>query len=399
MRTEKPTGVSCPACGSGALAGFLDWPSVPVHSCLLMEDGQEARDFPRGDLYLMFCDGCGLVFNATFDVAQNQYSGQYEETQAFSSRFRDFARGLAKDWVDRYALHGKRVVEIGCGKGEFLVHMVEQGAGEGVGIDPGIHTERIDTSHADRLTWVPGFFPDDWPDLDADAVVCRHTLEHIGPVGDFMRQVRAAIGSRTDTVVLFELPDVLRVLREGAFWDIYYEHCAYFSAGSLARLFRATGFDVLDVSMAYDDQYILIEARPSAVPAAGQPQALEEDMATLRGSVAPFSAVYDGVVTRWRHMVGEVGAQRGRTVIWGSGSKGVAFLAALGDRAEYVDAAVDINPYKHGMYMAGTGHRIVPPADLAEHPPDLVIAMNPAYRDEIAADLDKLGVRPRLEVL
>ena len=43
--------------------------------------------------------------------------------------------------------------------------------------------------------------------------------------------VRRAIGDRLDTVVLFELPDVERVLREVAFWDVYYEHCSYFTLG------------------------------------------------------------------------------------------------------------------------------------------------------------------------
>ena len=41
-----------------------------------------------------------------------------------------------------------------------------------------------------------------------------------------------------------------------------YEHVSYFSPGSLARLFRATGFEPLVLELEYDDQYILIEARP-----------------------------------------------------------------------------------------------------------------------------------------
>ena len=44
-------------------------------------------------------------------------------------------------------------------------------------------------------------------------------------------------------MVFFELPDTERVLTEAAFWDIYYEHCSYFTPGSLARLFRRTGFE------------------------------------------------------------------------------------------------------------------------------------------------------------
>jgi SAM-dependent methyltransferase len=390
---------TCPACTGTRLTSFLSWESVPVHSCLLVPDEDAAVTFPRGDLDLVFCEDCGLVANRVFDAVHNNYSSAYEETQGYSGRFCDFSRALAKQWVDRYGLAGKRVVEIGCGKGEFLVHMAEAGIGRGVGIDPGVHPERIDTEHAGRLSWVQGFFPDDWPGLDADAVVCRHTLEHIAPVGEFMRTVRRAIGDRTDTVVLFELPDVLRVLQEGAFWDVYYEHCAYFSAGSLARLFRATGFEVLDVTRVYEDQYLLIEARPSTVPAPGNPYSLENDMDLLRDGVRDFAAGYESIRGRWLGELGTVHAGGGRSVIWGSGSKGVAFLAALGARAGAVAAAVDINPHKHGMYMAGSGHRIIRPSDLRELRPDLVIAMNPAYRDEIADELDRLGVATRLEVL
>ena len=59
-----------------------------------------------------------------------------------------------------------------------------------------------------------------------------------------MRLVRGSIGDRPQVTVFFELPDMERVLVEQAFWDIYYEHCSYFTLGSLARLFRRTGFDV-----------------------------------------------------------------------------------------------------------------------------------------------------------
>src|SRR5690606_5558175 len=64
-------------------------------------------------------------------------------------------------------------------------------------------------------------------------------------------------------LVLFEVPDVGRILRERAFWDIYYEHCSYFTAGSLAGLFRRVGFEVLDVEHAFGGQYLLLLARPA----------------------------------------------------------------------------------------------------------------------------------------
>jgi SAM-dependent methyltransferase len=400
-----PLTASCPACGSAAPRPAYACASVPVHSCLLVADQDSALAFPRGDLDIAFCPDCGFLFNRAFDLARNAYSPDYEETQAFSPLFREFIAGLSARWVDRYGLAGKTIVEIGCGKGEFLTEMIRAGAGRGVGVDPGVRPERIPGDVRDRTTWVRGFFPGDYPVLDADAVVCRHTLEHIAPVGDWLRAVRAAIGERAP-VVLFELPDVLRVLEEGAFWDVYYEHCSYFSAGSLIRLFRSAGFEVLDTWRAYDDQYLILEARPArpawpvplAAPA-GPPLALEDDLAALGAAVRRFSAAAETAVSHWRRRVREVADAGGRCVIWGSGSKGVAFLAALGADAAAVAAAVDINPFKHGRHMAGTGHRIVAPKELLDIKPDLVVAMNAAYVDEIGRDLRELGVLAALEAV
>jgi hypothetical protein len=73
----------------------------------------------------------------------------------------------------------------------------------------------------------------------------------------------------------------------------------------------------------------------------------------------------------------------------------VAFLTTLGLREE-VQHVVDINPFRQGMYMPGTGQRIVGPAALQEDPPDVVIIMNPIYRDEIRRDLDGMGLVPEL---
>jgi hypothetical protein len=78
--------------------------------------------------------------------------------------------------------------------------------------------------------------------------------------------------------------------------------------------------------------------------------------------------------------------------VWGSGSKGVAFLTALklNGSIEYV---VDINPFRQGKFMAGTGQEIVGPKFLEQYQPDVAIAMNPIYQNEIQADLRGRGLQ------
>jgi tRNA nucleotidyltransferase (CCA-adding enzyme) len=213
--------------------------------------------------------------------------------------------------------------------------------------------------------------------------VCRHTLEHVHQVGDFMRLVRAAADRRSGTVLLFELPDVLRVLREAAFWDMYYEHVSYFTPGSLARLFERSGFAVLGLELDYDDQYILIEARAGG----GEPLPLEEEPDAMAEAVAEFRRAYDTRVAEWRERL----RSARRPVIWGAGSKGVAFLTTIGAGGG-IELAVDVNPYKQDRWLAGSGVRVVAPERLREYRPDLVVAMNPVYLAEIGQALSELAV-------
>jgi len=223
------------------------------------------------------------------------------------------------------------------------------------------------------------------------------TLEHIPDVGEFVKMVRRALGDRPDTTVFFQIPEIRRILRDLEFVDVYYEHCSYFSAGSLARLFRRSGFDVLALWTDYDDQYLMIEARPAVAHNAGAHEAhllpQEDDLAVLAEDVAYFAENVQAELATWSEVVKSADYQR--IVLWGGGSKAVAFLTTLGIRDE-IRYAVDINPHKHGAFLAGTGQEIVAPAFLREYRPDLVIIMNPVYREEIASDLADMGLQPEI---
>ncbi len=282
-RSPQPnptTTLPCQACGGSSVESFYELNNVPAHSCLLLPTRAQALAFPRGDIELVFCHDCGFIGNARFDIGLNQYSAAYEETQAFSPRFLKFLDEICHDQIRKFGLApGLTALEIGCGKGEFVTKLCELSGCSGIGIDPGYRPERNQSGAADRMTFIRDLYGPKYAHLQAEYVSCRHTLEHIAPVQEFMRLVRDTIGGRHHVNVFFELPDMERVLEAGVFWDVYYEHCTYFTRGSLARLFRAEGFDVKSLYKAYDDQYLMIEARPATGPtAATLPQ--EDDLAS-----------------------------------------------------------------------------------------------------------------------
>ncbi len=388
----------CNCCGGTDVRIFYRVEDVPAHSCLMLSSQEEARAFPRGDIELGFCGGCGFIGNVRFDPALERYSAAYEETQAYSPRFLRFLDEIWDDQIARFELGpGMAALEIGCGKGEYLVGLCERSGCGGIGIDPGYRPERTSSSAADRISFIRDFYGPKYAHLHADYVCCRHTLEHIAPVLDFVRLVRQTIGDRRHVNVFFELPDMERVLQQGAFWDIYYEHCSYFTRGSLARLFRSAGFDVHRLYKAYDNQYLMLEAQPVARRTeALLPQ--ENDLATVTSLVARFERQ---VTERLQSLADELTRHRDRghrLAIWGSGSKCVALVSSLDLGAEPV-AVVDINPHKHGKFLAGSGLEIVSPDALRSLRPEVVLVMNSIYSDEIRHDLAARSLYPQLIAL
>jgi 2-polyprenyl-3-methyl-5-hydroxy-6-metoxy-1,4-benzoquinol methylase len=372
---------------------FYEARSAPVNSVLLLDRREQALTFATGDVRLGFCRGCGFIFNSAFDRLLVEYSSRCEETQGFSPFFKQWHESLAQRLIDRYALRRKNIVEIGCGKGEFLTLLCDLGDNRGLGFDPAYIPERSAPRSANRVDFITELFTEKNSDLHADFLCCKMTLEHISDTSDFVTMVRRSLRNSPDTCVFFQVPDVFRILEEGAFWDIYYEHCSYFSVGSLARLFARAGFRVMDVGREYGDQYVTIEARvgngTAALPAA------EDDLAALETLVDSFATSVPQRIASWRKRLETFREKQLKPVIWGAGSKGVTFVATL-DVPGAVEYAVDINPNMRSHYMAKTGVEIVDPSFLRNYRPDVVIVMNPLYQKEITAQLASLGLSPEV---
>lgn len=382
----------CPACGSACLSEIYSLDPIPVQSCVLLDSRAEALAFPKAPLLLKACDACGFLFNALFDPCLVDYASATEESQHFSDTFNRFAERLVEEIAERHDLSGRLTLEIGCGKGDFLQALAEATGARGIGVDPGFTPER----HAGRdgvdIAFRREYFDPKAIAAAPDFIVCRHTLEHISEVARFLSDITAVIGGRSGVGVFFETPDVERVLAEGAFWDIYYEHCSYFTRGSHARLFRQAGLRVTRLRLAYDDQYIIQFAEPGRENASF---AEEQDLDRTRALTRTFPARvaerrgFWGDLVRRRHADGE------RVAVWGGGSKAVSFLTTL-RLGEEIGPVVDVNPHKQGRFLPGTGHEVVAPTALKSTPPEVVIAMNPIYRREIAADLAAMRLAPEL---
>lgn len=380
----------CPACDHQDFQLFYEISNIPVHSCLMLDSREEALNFPRNDLKLCFCNDCGFIFNMCFDPVWSAYAPNYEDQQSFSPTFNSFAGKLARDLVERYDLNEKKIIEIGCSKGDFLALLCEAGNNHGIGIDPSAVPGRVHSPAMKNIQFINEYYSEKHLSLPADFICSRHTLEHIQPVKKFLSLIKQATETTSSKPVMIEIPDVKRVLQSAAFEDIYYEHCSYFTPGTYARLLRSTGFNVTDLRLEYQDQYLIAECGPKSSSVTLKfPD--EESLEETKDLVKHFKREFDKKLKFWSGFFQSAKQESKKIAIWGSGSKCVSFYSTLGLTDE-ISMVVDINPNRQGKYIPGIAVRISAPEDLSRLSPDFVIVMNNVYEAEIRRDLGNLEV-------
>jgi hypothetical protein len=370
---------------------FYEHRDLPLSSTALLTSRAEALSYPKGHLRLGFCGRCGFIQNQLYDARHLEYN-LGETAAATANQAGDDA--LAEELIERYNLRGKSLLEIGCGSGAFLELLCRKGGNLGTGIDPAAPTAPASSFPVEYLR---DFYGVQHLNRHADFLYCRHTLEEIAPVHEFAALLRRSAGHNREPVVFCETGDVRRMLVDAAPWDFTYEHCSYFSAGSLSRLFRGLGFGVFDLRRSRDERSLLIDAVISSGDA-DPAWEIEHDLAELPLLVAYFRDHSATRLHHWTKVLQRVRNDGGRLVLWGAGSRAVNFITSL-DAQDDIEFVIDPEPCRQGRFLATTGQEIAPPELLGDYRPDLIIAMDHDELPSIEAELRKLDITAEVQAI
>ncbi|MFC1759996.1 class I SAM-dependent methyltransferase [Candidatus Neomarinimicrobiota bacterium] len=349
---------------------------------VLMSSKEGAINYQKGDIDLGFCKSCGFIFNYSYNSNLLKYSEDYECWQGYSNTFNNFSNQLVSTLINKFNIKNKNVIEIGGGTGEFLVELCTRGNNNGICFDPAYWPRKNQLNK--KVTFIKDYYSEKYSQHKADLIVCRMVLEHIDTAYKLLKTIRKAIADN-NTNVCFQVPNANEILKNGAFWDIYYEHCNYFSKEALIYLFHSAGFNVFDMWDAFNKQYLLLMANTSLK------KGRSISLSRLKRQVKYFQSVKNIKINDWSNRISAESKKEKSIVIWGSSSKAVSFVDTLKltDEIKYI---VDINPFRQNSYLSGSGHRIVGPNYLKNNKPDIIIIMNPVYIIEIGLMIQNLGL-------
>lgn len=346
---------------------------------------------------LIACTSCSFIYNGAFDPKLTEYDASYENALHFSGVYRQYANREADALINRYDVRGKRIVDIGCGDGQFLSLLCQLGGNYGIGYDPSyVPDEHADPLHPDVQIETRYYTQNDMR-LGADLIVSRQVLEHIADPLGFLQSLRDGLDDRFETVLSIEVPNAEHLVRDLSVWDIIYEHCNFFTEPALRRVFERSGFQVHDIHEGFGGLSLTIECSPARHVQPALEFAFQQRVGAVAGCIDRFAELATACVSDWSGRLQAWKREGRRVAVWGAGARVAMFLNMV-EAPNGVGMVVDINPRKEGFHLPGTGHRIRAPSALVDFVPEIVLLMNANYRDEVSKSLDGLGVTADLLV-
>lgn len=335
---------------------------VPVFQNKVYPTIEAALSADYGAVELVQSNTSGFIFNTAFNPELMNYDLNYQNEQSNSQIFREHLSHVMHTLKD-FGINNKKVVEIGCGKGVFFDMMLEDGI-DCVGFDP--------TYEGDNPKIIKEYFDESYNDINADVILMRHTLEHIPNPFSFLREIAKA--NNFKGMLFVEVPTFDWIREKESFWDIFYEHCNYFTENSLSTM-----FDDAITGNFFGGQYIYLWADLSK---------LKETIGNVKFK-SQSELVFTDAISSYIKLLNTYES----FAIWGAGAKGSTFLNLLDPDRKIVDYVIDINPAKQNKHIAGTGHPIYSPEKLDEKPIDAIIVMNENYITEIKSIIKDRNIK------
>ena len=347
--------MKCSLCEDDNLSTIYTVPNVPVFQNKVYATVNEAQNIMTGNVELVMCSNCGFIFNTDFDKKVMGYDAQYQNEQAHSPYFQRYLGELVELFAEK-RFQELKIIEIGCGKGYFLEMLRVKGF-DVIGFDPAYEGN---SPHI-----VKDYYSDQYSQLNADLIVLRHTLEHIDDPLKFLHNIARAVNYNAKMFI--EVPSFEWILEKRAFWDIFYEHCNYFTLESLSCLFQES-----EQGLLFNNQYMYLISDLSK---------LREQAVSVNATLSDFEA---SKMTELLRFYKKFVRSHPGMLVWGAGAKGATFVSMTDHNRDYISYLIDINPEKQGRYIAKTGHSIISPVQLADFVGGGdILVMNDNYYKEI----------------
>lgn len=348
--------------------------------------GSEDLADDRGiSLNLHQCSCCGLV---QFDCEPVPYYKDVIRSGGFTTTMVELRKRQYRHFIETCHLEGKKLIEAGCGQGEFLSVLTgfpvtacgieHRESLVLLGKEKGLNVWRQFAGEGEVLASPDGSMRGPY-----DGFLSFNFLEHQpDPVG----MLRCIAENLTDEGVgLITVPSLEYILQYDGYYELIRDHIAYYTFDTLRFAADQAGFEVIQEEMVNRDTLSVIVRKKKTL----KERAGRESSGRLDVSGLVQSRVIIG--DELKRLIRELESEGKSLGIWGASHQGftLASTTAIGDFARYI---IDSAPFKQGRYAPASHLPIVAPDHFLKDPVDAILIVAPGYTEEIAKSIvEKFG--------
>ena len=311
------------------------------------------------NLEIFQCEYCGLVQH---NLAPVSYYKEVIRAVAFSKEMGAFRVEQLRNWIQDNHLEKKKILEVGCGRGEYIDLLINAGATKVAGIE--YAAKSVVTAREKGFNIYQGYLDLDFKipsDFKFNAFTIFSFLEHWPHPNQGLKLIHSALSK--EGVGLVEVPNFELILNKGLYSEFTTDHIFYFDRKSFTFLLEKNGFEVISIESVWYD-YILsakVRKRPFL-------------------DVKNFLNIQDKIKSQLTAFISQYGD--GDVAIWGAGHQALAVIA-MAQVAGQIKYIVDSAPFKQGKFTPATHLPIVSPEYLNSNAPKAIIVMAAGYSNEV----------------
>ena len=393
----RPAG-HCRLCGAGLEHSFVDLGMSPLCESFLARAQLDAME-PFFPLHVMVCGDCLLVQLKEY-VSPEEIFREYAYFSSYSTSWVAHANAYCAMISRRLGLGADSlVVELASNDGYLLQHFLPLGVPV-LGIEPAANVARA--AIAKNIPTRVDFFGVALAGelvaagRQADLIIGNNVLAQVPDLNDFVAGMARLL--KPEGVITQEFPHLVRLMAGNQFDTIYHEHFSYFSLLTIERMAARHGLKLIDV-----------EELPTHggslrvyLAHAGSARPVEPNVAALLArerefglaSMATYASFAEQARRTKRRLLSFLIAAKdeGKIVCaYGAPGKGNTLLNYCGIGTDFLDFAVDRNPYKHGRFTPGMHVPIRPVEAIAAARPDYVLILPWNLTQEIVGQMRHIG--------
>jgi len=353
----------CRICkGPFLFPALLEYPNSPRSAQGFLDNLEELDDVV--DLKIYQCQQCGLVQH---DLKPVDYYKDVIRAIAYSEEMGHFREKQLAEWIQKFNLKDKKILEVGSGQGEYLELLLKAGGTNVYGIENS--KESVEIAKKKGLNIQQGYLSKDYENSYAenfDAFATFNFMEHWPDISSSLHSLQNFLNE--SAVGLVEVPNFDFMLKNGMYSEFTTDHIFYFTEKTLRTVLETHGFDVIEINSIWHD-YILsaqVKKRPAL-------------------NISSFTTEQNKIVNELRNFVNKF--KKNDVIIWGAGHQALAVIsiAKLDLKVSHV---VDSAKFKQDKYTPGTHLLIKDPQSIHQELPKAIIIMAAAYSDEVAKTLN-----------